>query len=133
MADVARIDRSRPARPTRLTIRRPDDWHVHFRDGDMLRAVAPATAAHFGRALVMPNLVPPVVTAADARAYRERILAAVPDAALRDGAFEPRMTLYLTESTDADDVEHAYRSGAALAVKLYPTGATTNSASGVRD
>ena len=111
----------------RLTIRRPDDWHLHLRDGEMLRAVAPASRA-FGRALVMPNLVPPVVTGADARAYRERILAARPD-----GAFHPLMTLYLTETSDPDDVERAFREGSATAVKLYPAGATTNSASGVRD
>ena len=111
----------------RLTIRRPDDWHLHLRDGEMLRAVAPASRA-FGRALIMPNLVPPVVTGADARAYRERILAARPD-----GAFHPLMTLYLTETSDPDDVERAFREGSATAVKLYPAGATTNSASGVRD
>ena len=113
----------------RLTIRRPDDWHVHFRDGDMLRAVVPETARDCGRALVMPNLVPPVVTAADARAYRERICAAVPDGS----RFEPRMTLYLTEDTDPDDVTAAHRDGIATAVKLYPAGATTNSQSGVQN
>ena len=113
----------------RLTIRRPDDWHLHLRDGDMMRAVLPATAAHFGRALVMPNLVPPVVTGDDARAYRERILAALPEGA----AFAPRMTLYLTETTEADDVRAAAADGLVRAVKLYPAGATTNSQSGVRD
>ena len=113
---------------TTLTIRRPDDWHLHLRDGDMLRKVAEHSARDFGRALIMPNLVPPVVTAADASSYRQRIHAAVGDA-----AFEPIMTLYLTEGTDADDVEEAFRSGAARAVKLYPAGATTNSQSGVRD
>ncbi len=112
-----------------LTIRRPDDWHLHLRDGAMLSAVTPETARHFGRALVMPNLVPPVVTAAQARAYRERILAALPE----ETTFRPQMTLYLTEETDPDDVAAAHADGTALAVKLYPAGATTNSASGVRD
>ena len=113
--------------PDRLTIRRPDDWHVHFRDGAMLRLVAPYTARDCARALVMPNLVPPVVTAADARRYRDRIRA------VTGAGFEPLMTLYLTEGTDPDDVEAAWRDGTARAVKLYPAGATTNSASGVRE
>ena len=112
-----------------ITIRRPDDWHVHFRDGAMLKAVVPHTARHFARAIVMPNLVPPVVTGAEARAYRERILAAVPDGA----DFSPLMTLYLTETTEPDDLVSAARSALISAVKLYPAGATTNSASGVRD
>ena len=112
-----------------LTIRRPDDWHLHLRDGAMLRAVLPHTTAHFARAIIMPNLVPPVVTAADAAAYRDRILAALPEGA----AFEPLMTLYLTEDTDPDDVAAAHASGLVKAVKLYPAGATTNSASGVKD
>ncbi|WP_439104665.1 dihydroorotase [Celeribacter marinus] len=110
-----------------LTIRRPDDWHLHLRDGAMLEAVLPETARHFARAIIMPNLVPPVVTSADASAYRERILAAAPGV----GTFEPLMTLYLTEDTDADDVASAHASGLIKAVKLYPAGATTNSASGV--
>jgi dihydroorotase len=114
---------------TELTIRRPDDWHLHLRDGTMLEGVLPHTTAHFARAIIMPNLVPPVVTAADARAYRERILAARPDGS----DFEPLMTLYLTETTDADDLAEAHASGLVTAVKLYPAGATTNSASGVRD
>lgn len=114
---------------TTLTIRRPDDWHLHLRDGAMLRTVLPESARHFARAIVMPNLVPPVVTAADAAAYRERILAALPDGM----AFEPLMTLYLTEETDPDDVAAAHASGLVKAVKLYPAGATTNSASGVQD
>jgi dihydroorotase len=112
-----------------LLIRRPDDWHLHLRDGAMLRAVLPETTRHFARAIIMPNLVPPVVTAADAVAYRDRILAAVPDGA----AFEPLMTLYLTEGTDPADVAAAAASGLVKAVKLYPAGATTNSSSGVRD
>ena len=114
---------------TSLTIRRPDDWHLHLRDGSMLQAVLPESARHFDRAIVMPNLVPPVVTATQAVAYRDRIMAALPI----DMSFEPLMTLYLTEETDPDDVAKAYASGIATAVKLYPAGATTNSASGVRD
>ncbi len=110
-----------------ITIRRPDDWHLHLRDGDMLRAVAPESARHFARAIIMPNLVPPVVTARDAQAYRDRILAALPEGT----AFEPLMTLYLTEGTDPTDVAEAHASGLVKAVKLYPAGATTNSASGV--
>lgn len=112
-----------------LTIRRPDDWHLHLRDGAMLTGVTPESVRHFGRAIIMPNLVPPVVRGDDAKAYRERILAAVPDGA----AFEPLMTLYLTETTDPDDVAAAAASGLVKAVKLYPAGATTNSSSGVRD
>ena len=112
-----------------LTLRRPDDWHLHLRDGAMLRAVLPETARHFARAIIMPNLVPPVVRGADASAYRERILAALPEGM----TFEPLMTLYLTEDTDPDDVAAAHASGLIKAVKLYPAGATTNSASGVRN
>ncbi|QDY68964.1 dihydroorotase [Qingshengfaniella alkalisoli] len=112
-----------------LTIRRPDDWHLHLRDGAVLRAVLPETARHFGRAIIMPNLVPPVVTATDAEGYRDRIMAALPDGA----DFRPLMTLYLTEDTDPADVAAASESGLISAVKLYPAGATTNSASGVRD
>ncbi|NSY37141.1 dihydroorotase [Leisingera sp. ANG59] len=112
-----------------LTIPRPDDWHLHLRDGAMLQAVLPETARHFGRAIIMPNLVPPVVTGAQAAAYRDRILAALPEGM----AFEPLMTLYLTEDTDPADVAAAHASGLVKAVKLYPAGATTNSASGVRD
>lgn len=111
------------------TIRRPDDWHLHLRDGDMLRAVLPYTSRDFARAIIMPNLVPPVVTAADARAYRDRIIAAIPGA----DDFTPLMTLYLTEDTDLADVAAAHADGLIAAVKLYPAGATTNSASGVSD
>lgn len=114
---------------TSLTIRQPDDWHLHLRDGAMLQAVLPETARHFGRAIIMPNLVPPVVTAAQAAAYRDRIMAALP----AGSAFKPLMTLYLTEATDPEDVAAAHAAGVATAVKLYPAGATTNSASGVRD
>ena len=110
-----------------LTLRRPDDWHLHLRDGAMMAAVLPHTARHFGRAIIMPNLVPPVVHGADAAAYRDRILAALPEGLL----FEPLMTLYLTEDTDPEDVAAAQASGLIKAVKLYPAGATTNSASGV--
>lgn len=112
-----------------LTLPRPDDWHLHLRDGDMLHAVAPHSAAHFARALIMPNLVPPVVTAAQAQAYRERILEALPEGA----DFTPLMTLYLTEDTSPEDLAHAHGTGLIIAAKLYPAGATTNSASGVRD
>ena len=112
-----------------ITIARPDDWHLHLRDGAMLEGVLPHTSADFARAIVMPNLVPPVVTSADARAYRERIMAALP----ADHDFTPLMTLYLTEGTDPDDVASAHESGLVTAVKLYPAGATTNSQSGVRN
>jgi dihydroorotase len=112
-----------------ITLRRPDDMHLHLRDGLMLEAVLPETARHFARAIIMPNLVPPVVTGDQAAAYRERILAALPEGMV----FEPLMTLYLTETTDPDDVAAAHASGLVRAVKLYPAGATTNSQSGVRD
>lgn len=113
----------------KLTLRRPDDWHLHLRDGAIMEGVLPFSAAHFARAIVMPNLVPPVVTGDDAAAYRERILLALPEGA----DFEPLMTLYLTETTDPEDVRAAAASGLVKAVKLYPAGATTNSASGVKD
>lgn len=112
-----------------LTLRRPDDWHLHLRDGEMLKAVLPETARHFARAIIMPNLVPPVVTSSDANAYCDRIMAALP----ADMRFEPLMTLYLTEDTDPADVAAAATRGLVKAVKLYPAGATTNSASGVQD
>ncbi|WP_170480256.1 dihydroorotase [Ruegeria arenilitoris] len=112
-----------------LTIRRPDDWHLHLRDGAMLQAVLPETARHFARAIIMPNLVPPVVRGDQAAAYRDRIMKALP----KNMSFEPLMTLYLTEDTDPNDVAAAHQSGLIKAVKLYPAGATTNSASGVRD
>ncbi len=112
-----------------ITIRRPDDWHLHLRDGAMLKAVLPETARHFARAIIMPNLVPPVLTSADALAYQSRILAALP----KGMTFEPLMTLYLTETTDIDDLTTAAKSGLIKAVKLYPAGATTNSDAGVRD
>jgi len=113
----------------RLTIRRPDDWHLHLRDGAMLEGVSGWSATHIARAIIMPNLLPPVVTGADAAAYRNRIVATLAPGA----AFQPLMTLYLTEATEADDVAAAAAAGLVTAVKLYPAGATTNSASGVRD
>ena len=112
-----------------LTLRRPDDWHVHLRDGEMLRNVVGHTARQFARAIVMPNLTPPVTRAADAAAYRTRILAALPDGA----DFTPLMTCYLTDATDADDLAAGFSDGVFTAAKLYPAGATTNSANGVTD
>ncbi len=114
--------------PQTLTLRRPDDWHLHLRDGAALAAVLPFTAAQFGRAIVMPNLRPPVTTAAAALAYRQRILAALPAGA----DFTPLMTLYLTDNTPADEVRRA-RDAGVVAFKLYPAGATTNSDAGVTD
>ncbi len=110
-----------------LTITRPDDWHLHVRDGAVLNHVVPATAACFGRAIIMPNLAPPVTDTAAAMTYRERILAAAGDT-----GFEPLMTLYLTESTTPETIREAKNAGI-VAAKLYPAGATTNSASGVTD
>src|ERR1700744_2142500 len=98
-----------------LTLRRPDDWHVHLRDGAMLKAVLPHTARSFARAIVMPNLVPPVTTVAAAEAYRARILAALP----ADTKFTPLMTCYLTDSADADEIERGFKNGVFTAVKLY--------------
>ena len=112
-----------------LTIRRPDDWHVHLRDGAMLESVVAATARQFARAIVMPNLTPPVTTAALARAYRDRIMAAVPEGM----AFTPLMTAYLTDDTDPADLIGGFRDGVFTAAKLYPANATTNSAHGVTD
>ncbi len=113
----------------RLTIRQPDDLHLHLRDGDGMRDAVGASAGTFGRAVVMPNLQPPVVRTADAEAYRSRILAALPD----EGAFEPLMTLYLTDDTEPGEVGRAAASGVVVGFKLYPAGATTNSAAGVTD
>ena len=114
---------------TRITIRKPDDWHLHLRDGAMLKAVIPFTASHFGRAILMPNLIPPVATTRDAIDYRERVLAVLP----AGSKFKPLMTCYLTDNTDADDVERGFKEGVFTAVKLYPANATTNSAAGVTD
>ena len=110
-----------------ITIRRPDDWHVHLRDGAMLEAVAPYTARQFARAIIMPNLAEPVTTSERARAYRERIAAAA------GPGFTPLMTAYLTEETDPEELEGGHRDGIWVAAKLYPAGATTNSAAGVTD
>lgn len=112
-----------------VTLRRPDDWHVHLRDGAMMEAVVPYTARRFGRAIVMPNLTPPVITMRDAEAYRARILRALP----LGSKFIPLMTVYLTDHSDADEIERGYRAGVFAAAKLYPANATTNSASGVTD
>ncbi len=112
-----------------LTINQPDDWHLHLRSGEILQRVLPYTSRHFGRAIVMPNLQPPVVRTADALNYREQILAALP----AGSNFKPLMTLYMTEQTDSDDVRAGYLSGEVAAVKLYPAGATTNSDAGVKD
>ena len=111
-----------------LTLARPDDWHLHLRDGAALAAVLPATARQFARAIVMPNLRPPVTSAAAALAYRERILAALPAGV----AFQPLMTLYLTDNTPPDEIARAKAAGV-VALKLYPAGATTNSDAGVTD
>ncbi len=119
--------------PTSLTIRRPDDWHLHLRDGDMLAAVVADTARQFGRAIIMPNLKPPVTDTAQAGAYRERILTALHQAGLPEGSFEPLMTLYLTDNTAPDEIKRARESGFVHGVKLYPAGATTNSDAGVTD
>jgi dihydroorotase len=115
--------------PQSITITRPDDWHLHLRDGAALASVLPHTARQFARAIVMPNLKPPVTTAAAALAYRARILAALPEGV----QFEPLMTLYLTDNTDPDEIRRAQDTGFIHAVKLYPAGATTNSAAGVTD
>ena len=112
-----------------LILTQPDDWHLHLRDGAMLEGVAAESARNFGRAIIMPNLVPPVVTAAQALAYKGRILAALP----KNSTFQPLMTLYLTEQTDPDDLASAHASGLVTAAKLYPAGATTNSESGVQN
>ncbi|MFM9913051.1 MAG: dihydroorotase [Methylophilaceae bacterium] len=114
---------------TSITITRPDDWHLHLRDGDMLRDVLPHTAKQFARAIVMPNLKPPVVNVEQAAAYRDRILQALPAGA----HFEPLMTLYLTDNTIPAEIEKAKASGFVHGVKLYPAGATTNSDAGVSD
>jgi dihydroorotase len=112
-----------------LTLRRPDDWHLHLRDGPALASVVKFTAERFGRAIVMPNLKPPITTAAAASAYRERVLAALPKAS----AFTPLMTLYLTDGTVPDEIDRALAAGCVHGVKLYPAGATTHSDAGVTD
>ena len=117
------------ARIDHITIRRPDDWHVHLRDGEMLRAVLPFTAAQFARAIVMPNLVPPITTTAMARGYRDRIRAALAP----ESGFEPLMTCYLTDATSPAEIERGWAEGVWVAAKLYPAGATTNAHAGVTD
>jgi dihydroorotase len=114
---------------TRLVIRQPDDWHVHLRDGEVMAAVLPHTAAQFGRAIVMPNLKPPVSTAAAAEAYRQRILAALP----KGSRFQPLMTAYLTDAIDPAEIADGFKRDIWVAAKLYPAGATTNSHAGVTD
>ena len=113
----------------KIEIIKPDDWHVHFRDNEILNAVVPETTRHFARSIVMPNLVPPILTAQQAIQYKERIKKAIP----KVHNFEPLMTIYLTEKTNKYELKDAYASGAVFAVKLYPAGATTNSDSGVKD
>ena len=126
-ATISRMT-SAPIATTNLTITRPDDWHLHVRDGEALRTVVPHTAAQFSRAIIMPNLRPPVTTAAQAVAYRQRILSAVPQGV----AFEPLMTLYLTDNLPPAEIRRAKDAGV-VALKLYPAGATTNSDAGVTD
>lgn len=113
----------------KLTITRPDDWHLHVRDGDLLKDIVPFTAQQFARAIIMPNLMPPNITTEQALSYRERILAALP----ANTKFNPLMTLYLTDNTEAEEITRAKQSGYVHAVKLYPAGATTNSDAGVTD
>jgi len=118
-----------PTSPTSLTITRPDDWHLHLRDGAAMTSVLPHSARQFARAVVMPNLKPPITTAQQAAEYRARIQAALPASA----SFEPLMTLYLTDATSADEIQRAANSGFVHAIKMYPAGATTNAESGVTD
>jgi dihydroorotase len=113
----------------RITIRKPDDWHLHVRDGAMLKAVLPCTARHFGRAIIMPNLLPPVCTVKEAEEYRNRIQKALPPSA----KFEPLMTCYMTHETDPAEVEAGFKAGVFTGVKIYPANVTTNSAAGVSD
>jgi len=112
-----------------IEIIKPDDWHVHFRDGKILNAVVPETTRNFARAIIMPNLVPPILRGVDAVKYKERIQNAIP----KKDSFLPLMTIYLTENTSKDDIREAYKSDQVFAAKLYPAGATTNSDSGVKD
>ncbi len=130
MTDATASLRAAAPRAATLTLTRPDDWHLHVRDGAMLAAVLPHTARQFGRAIIMPNLRPPVTTTAQAQAYRQRILDAL---AAQPGLppFEPLMTLYLTDNTPADEIRRARACGFVHGVKLYPAGATTNSDAGV--
>jgi dihydroorotase len=129
MSVVSESQSSPSQPPSEISLIRPDDWHLHIRDGEGMRAVVPFTAKQCGRAIIMPNLTPPVTTTEQARAYRDRILAAIPD----NTDFTPLMTLYLTDNTPADEIQRAVESGIVSAVKLYPAGATTNSDAGVTD
>ena len=129
VAELFPAERQEAKPVERITIRRPDDWHIHLRDGAMLKAVLPYTAAQFARGIIMPNLVPPVTTVAAAQAYRDRILAALP--AGMD--FTPLMTCYLRDDTDPDEIERGFAEKVWVAAKLYPAGATTNSHAGVTD
>jgi dihydroorotase len=113
----------------KIEIIKPDDWHVHFRDGDILQAVVPETSRHFARAIIMPNLVPPILKGDDALKYKKRIEKAIPE----NDRFLPLMTLYLTETTNKQELRDSYEKGHVFAAKLYPAGATTNSNSGVKD
>ena len=112
-----------------IEIIKPDDWHVHFRDNDILKAVVPETTRHFARSIVMPNLIPPILNENDALQYKKRIENAIP----KNDDFKPLMTIYLTEETRKNELKEAHKNGAVFAVKLYPAGATTNSDSGVKD
>lgn len=129
----ARADAGNSTAIPSLTIRRPDDWHLHLRDGAVLASVLPHTARQFGRAIVMPNLKPPIATVEQAAAYRDRILAALSAGPAAGTGFIPLMTLYLTDNTHPDEIRRARDSGFIHGVKLYPAGATTNSAAGVTD
>ena len=113
----------------KIKIIKPDDWHVHFRDNEILKAVVPETSRHFARSIVMPNLIPPILNAKQAINYKKKIEKAIPPS----DNFKPFMTIYLTEETNKDELKSAYKNGAVFAVKLYPAGATTNSESGVKD
>ena len=112
-----------------IDIIKPDDWHVHFRDGDILNAVVPETSRHFARSIIMPNLIPPILNGKDAQKYKKKIEKAIP----KSDKFEPFMTVYLTENTDKIELKESYKDGLVFAVKLYPAGATTNSDSGVKN
>ena len=112
-----------------IEIIKPDDWHVHFRDGEILKAVVPETTRNFARAIIMPNLIPPIINAKQAQNYKKRIESAIPP----KNNFLPLMTLYLTEKTNINELQEAYTNGLIFAAKLYPAGATTNSESGVKN
>ena len=112
-----------------IEIIKPDDWHVHFRDNDILKAVVPETTRHFARAIVMPNLIPPILNGKQAIEYKKRIKKTIP----KTDNFEALMTIYLTENTDKFELSESYKKGVVFAAKLYPAGATTNSNSGVKD